>query len=80
LSVADWDLDVTDDAGRASSDVVEDEDDAAENERIDADLDAAISALDAGSDFDTDFDNPFDDDEDDDRSDHLVAAPAEETV
>jgi len=68
LSVADWDLDVTDDAAHADDDVDEEED-----AEIDADLDAAISALDAhDDDFDDDLDNTDDDD--------LIEAPAEETV
>jgi segregation and condensation protein A len=66
LSVADWDMDVTDEVGRADRDDV----DADEDAEIDADLDAAISALDGNDDFDDELD--------DDRD--LIDAPAEETV
>ena len=71
LSVADWDLDVTDDSVRDADDLDDDE--------IDRDLDAALVALDAddadgaGDDLEEDFGG-------DDALDDLVDAQAEETV
>jgi segregation and condensation protein A len=68
LSVADWDLDVTDDSLR--------NDDRIDDDEIDRDLDAALVALDAddaGDDLGDDLDGDFD-------GDALVDAPAEETV
>jgi len=52
LSVADWDLDVTDETARPNTAELDDD----ENDRIDADLDAAISALgDTTDEFDDDL-------------------------
>src|SRR5436190_18355168 len=76
LSLADWDLDVTDETTRARDDVEDDDERAAEDRRIDADLDAALSALDGhdGADNDDGADDA------DDLDDDLIDAHAEETV
>jgi segregation and condensation protein A len=66
LSVADWDLDVTDERARGHDDDLDDEEDA----EIDADLDAALSALDADDDADVETY----------EHDDLIDAHAEETV
>jgi len=70
LSVADWDLDVTDERARAHDDDLDDDEDA----EIDADLDAALSALDAADEIDDETDDETYEDDD------LIDAHAEETV
>ena len=75
-SVADWDLDVTDERARSDDDDL----DADEDAEIDADLDAVLSALDANVNADDDPDDADDDVDETYEADDLIDAHAEETV